>query len=362
MQRFFSWLLQVETLDEDVRWRGRNVVLLSLSMSVMAFLFVPVTLLMGPPNLTIYAMIGVTILLYLGIATLARYGPVALGGVLFVVLGTCSVLGSILLTGQVSITPFFLVPTVLAASLMLRPWHIWIVLAINAGGLIGTVLLLPVSPFGNPTGIQDVSGSLLLLGVAAVMSFLGAKTTDTALAQSRVANAEFRQAAQALARVNTDLETTVAERTAALQNALAEVQTRADEQERLLAEVDRQRRAIRDLSVPVIPISTKTLIMPLIGELDTGRLAQMQERALQALQRTRARYLVLDITGIPMVDTQVAQGLVAVVDAARLLGAQVIMVGIRPEVAQSIVGLGLGFQGMRTAIDLQSALGQLALN
>lgn len=57
MQQFFSWLMQVDTLDEDTRWRGRNVVMLALSMSVMAFLFVPVTLVIGPPNLIIYALI-----------------------------------------------------------------------------------------------------------------------------------------------------------------------------------------------------------------------------------------------------------------------------------------------------------------
>lgn len=354
MQRFFSWLLQVDTLDDDTRWRGRNVVLLALSMSVMAFMFVPVTLLIGSPSLGVYALIGLTIFLYLGIATLARSGPVTLGGVLFVMLGTCSVLSSMLLTGQVSITPFFLVPAVLAASLMLRPWHTWLVLAINAVGLLGTAFLLPVSPFENSRGIQDVLGSLLLLGVAAVMSYLGAKTTEKALAQSRLASAEARQA-------NAELETTVTERTAALQDALAEVQARADEQARLLSEVNRQRQAIRDLSVPVIPISMQVLIMPLIGELDTERLAQAQEQALQSLQQTRARYLVLDITGVTLVDSQVAQGLVSIVHAARLLGSEVITVGIRPEVAQSIVGLGLSFAGMRTAADLQSALGRLVL-
>lgn len=143
---------------------------------------------------------------------------------------------------------------------MLRPWHIWIVLAINAVGLIGTALMLPVSPFANPRGIQDLFGSLLLLGVAAVMSYLGAKTTDKALAQSRLASAEATLAARALAQANIELETTVTERTAALQNALLEVQARADEQDGLLTEVDLQRRAIRELSVPVIPISTQVLI------------------------------------------------------------------------------------------------------
>ena len=106
----------------------------------------------------------------------------------------------------------------------------------------------------------------------------------------------------------------------------------------------------------MLPINRDTLVMPLIGALDTTRLMQVQEQALGRLAATRARRLLLDVTGVPVIDTQVAQGLIRVVQAARLLGAQVILVGIRPEVAQSIVGLGVQLTGIRTFSDLQSAL------
>jgi rsbT co-antagonist protein RsbR len=66
--------------------------------------------------------------------------------------------------------------------------------------------------------------------------------------------------------------------------------------------------------------------------------------------------LIIDITGVPVVDTQVAQGLLQVVDAARLLGAEVVLVGIRPEVAQALVGLGVDMHAVRTFSDLQSVL------
>jgi rsbT co-antagonist protein RsbR len=160
----------------------------------------------------------------------------------------------------------------------------------------------------------------------------------------------------------TGLERQVADRTAALAAALNEVQTRAVEQERLLAENASQRETIYGLSVPVLPISTHTLVMPLVGELDGARLQLVQAQALQHLERSSARYLVLDITGVPLVDSQVALGLLAVVQAARLLGAQVMLVGIRPEVAQAIVGLGLDFQSMRTSSDLQTALDRIAVS
>jgi anti-anti-sigma factor len=156
-----------------------------------------------------------------------------------------------------------------------------------------------------------------------------------------------------------DLEQRVADRTAALENALNEVQARAIEQERLLTENARQRETIHGLSVPVLPISTHTLVMPLVGELDGARLHLIQEQALHALEHSSARYLVLDITGVPIVDSQVAQGLLAVVQAARLLGAEVMLVGIRPEVAQAIVGLGIDLRGVHTSSDLQTSLDRI---
>jgi anti-anti-sigma regulatory factor len=156
--------------------------------------------------------------------------------------------------------------------------------------------------------------------------------------------------------IRATLETTVDERTSALQTALDDVRARAAEQTQLLAEIENQRVMIQDLSVPVIPINASTLVMPLVGALDSTRLRQLQEQCLHALEQRSARTLVLDITGVPIVDSQVAQGLLMTVRAARLLGADVALVGIRPEVAQSIVGLGIELRDVHTFSDLQSAL------
>jgi len=152
----------------------------------------------------------------------------------------------------------------------------------------------------------------------------------------------------------------VAARTADVRAALAEVERRAAEQARLLEELAEQREVIRELSVPVLPVSARTLVMPLIGALDTARLQLVQEQALQVIERNAARHLVLDITGVPMVDSQVAQGLLEVVEAARLLGAEAVLVGVRPEVAQTMVGLGLALPGLRVYADLQTAMGRMA--
>jgi rsbT co-antagonist protein RsbR len=127
-----------------------------------------------------------------------------------------------------------------------------------------------------------------------------------------------------------------------------------------LATIEEQRTVIRELSIPVIPIDDRTMILPLVGALDSTRLQQIQARALHAMERSSARYLVLDITGVPIIDSQVAQGLLAVVQATHLLGARVLLVGIRPEVAQAVVSLGLELSGLATYRDLQSALRSMA--
>jgi rsbT co-antagonist protein RsbR len=156
------------------------------------------------------------------------------------------------------------------------------------------------------------------------------------------------------------LELQVSERTTDLQRALSDLQQRSDAQARLLAQIDQQQTTIRELTVPIIPIDDQTLIMPLVGSFDAQRLSDIQEQALSAIERQRTRLLILDITGVPVVDSHIAQGLVTVVSAARLLGTQTVLVGIRPEVAQSIVGLGLEMSELRSEASLQNALAKRA--
>ena len=125
-----------------------------------------------------------------------------------------------------------------------------------------------------------------------------------------------------------------------------------------LAVIDAQQVVIRDMSVPVLPLLASTLVMPLVGALDSKRLALMQGQALHALERSSARQLILDITGVPVVDTQVAQGLIQLVQAAQLLGTRVSIVGIRPEVAQALVGLGISLSNIKVFSTLQRGVAQ----
>ncbi len=167
---------------------------------------------------------------------------------------------------------------------------------------------------------------------------------------------QYQERETELRSYSADLEDLVAERTSDLQDALLHAQARTEEQARLLEENEAQRKMIHELSVPVLPITSDTLVMPLVGALDNTRLSLIQERALQAVERTAARYLLLDITGVPQVDAQIAQGLLAVVQAARLMGTETVLVGIRPEVAQAIVHTGIQLGSIATVSNLQAAL------
>jgi rsbT co-antagonist protein RsbR len=162
----------------------------------------------------------------------------------------------------------------------------------------------------------------------------------------------FDEMAATIQQRTSDLEAQHAQATAARVEAEA-ARTEIAEQ---LATIDEQRNVIREMSVPVLPLSRSALVLPLVGALDSERLALVQEQALRSLEQTSARSLILDITGVPIIDTAVAQGLIRVVQAARLLGAEVVLVGIRPEVAQAVVGLGIQLGDIATQSTLQSGI------
>ncbi len=117
--------------------------------------------------------------------------------------------------------------------------------------------------------------------------------------------------------------------------------------------IDAQRTIIQELSTPIIPISDSILIMPLIGFIDSARAQQIMEAMLHSIGQHNAQYMIVDITGIAVVDTSIAQHLIQAARAVQLLGAQVLLVGIGPEVAQALIGLGIDFGTIITRSTLQ---------
>jgi rsbT co-antagonist protein RsbR len=117
-----------------------------------------------------------------------------------------------------------------------------------------------------------------------------------------------------------------------------------------------QTAILHELSTPVIPLSDEVLVMPLIGSIDSRRAQQVLETLLESVAGSGAMTVILDITGVPIVDTQVANALLQAAQAVKLLGAQSVLTGIRPEVAQTLVGLGVNLQQMVTRSTLQSGI------
>jgi rsbT co-antagonist protein RsbR len=130
-------------------------------------------------------------------------------------------------------------------------------------------------------------------------------------------------------------------------------ETYAAARERIIAD---QAAAMLELSTPVIRLWEGVIAVPLVGTLDSARAQLVMEKLLETLVATGADYAVLDITGVPTVDTEVAQHLLKTVSAARLLGAECIVSGIRPQVAQTIVSLGIEFGDIATKATLADAL------
>ncbi len=127
------------------------------------------------------------------------------------------------------------------------------------------------------------------------------------------------------------------------------------ERERVIRQ---QQEAIRELSTPVLQVRERLLILPIIGVIDPQRARQLTEQLLRGIRTNRAKVVVIDITGVAAMDATVANHLVQTVEASRLLGATVIVTGLSPEIAQTLVTIGVDLGKMNTVGDLQGGIEQ----
>jgi rsbT co-antagonist protein RsbR len=125
------------------------------------------------------------------------------------------------------------------------------------------------------------------------------------------------------------------------------------ERERIIRQ---QQEAIRELSTPVLQVRERLLILPIIGVIDSQRARQVTEQLLRGIRANRAKVVVIDITGVPTVDSTVANHLVQTVEASRLMGATVIVTGLSSEIAQTLVTIGVELGKMTTVGDLQGGI------
>jgi DNA-binding LacI/PurR family transcriptional regulator/anti-anti-sigma regulatory factor len=173
---------------------------------------------------------------------------------------------------------------------------------------------------------------------------------------------ERKQAGAALEKAYTAVEQQVQERTAELERESAEREWAQQESVRLQQEViEAQRQALLELSTPIIPVMElpqggSVIVVPLIGNIDKMRARDIMRQLLEGIREHRAKVIILDVTGVPMVDTEVADHLYKTIQAARLKGARTIVTGISDAVAETIVDLGIDWSGITMLGDLQSGL------
>lgn len=335
-----EWLTKLVTItnaDEDVRRRGRLIAILTLAMSGLAILFVPMVLLQPNAGSGLTA-IGACLALYAGLLWLTHHGRITLAGYLLAGSVTVAALATMPFQNSVSTAPFYLVLAVLLAGVVLPARQIWLFMAFNLIALAVAIAFLPYNLIANGAGLQVVIGSALMVLIGAFIGFLGANGTEQALAAARD-HARNASAAQA--------------------EAEQQARTLATQTDALAAAEQRLRELVATLETPAVMLADGVLLAPLVGALDSRRAQDITAHLLHAVAEQCVRLLVLDVTGVAVIDTAVAQALLQTIHAVRLLGCEVAMTGISATVATTITHLGIQLDGVQIARSPQDILSSL---
>lgn len=273
-------------------------------------------------------------------------------------LGFVFALGFVLLafglTASTALLPIALLPLAWV-SLLGRARSAWATIGVAllvVGGAALEGLQLPWVGFFAAPELPTFLTVIIFAATGLILSWFlmqSGQALRTALARSSQRETELEA-------LRDTLEATVIARTESLHQALTDVQARETYLQLALADLHSSQKTIRELSAPVIPALPGVLVVPLMGALDSARAAVMAEQVLGAVEQRRARIVIMDMTGLSMVDNQVAQAFLKTAAAVHLLGAHVQIVGIRPEVAQIMVALQIDLGQITTYADLQEAV------
>jgi anti-anti-sigma regulatory factor len=269
---------------------------------------------------------------------LAQRGYLEAGAFLFAIYSTLSIGGiTLFIPATFPWAAITLVVLIILMGMVLDPIAAYAVAFF--GGVLYVVLnLLIRRQLITPLDIPDVA--VLIIGglfyttiffLVAFLSWLATSGLKQALQESRQRADELQEASQRQAQM------------------LAELEERTAEQARLLALVE-------ELSTPVIPIFEDTVALPLVGGIDSRRAQRITADLLEGISQRRAKIAIIDVTGVPAVDTAVVNSLMQAVQAAELMGCQVVLTGIRPEIAHTLVLLGVDLGKVVTLRNLQSGI------
>jgi anti-anti-sigma regulatory factor len=337
-----TWHRWIEPRSNDERVAQQELLVNLLSLVALAFgilylvVWVVIAAFLGGPAHFVSILGGVlSIALALGSYLLSRSGRVRAAAVLVVFAGALIGFYSAYVRGTITVAAIMIVPTVLFASVVISGRAGAITAAVTMAFYIALTVaqqqgwVRPASEgFTTLTGLV-LTGAVLALVAAVLWQTLHAQDTFLRQAQER------EKALQALADDKDRL--------------LAKLQDR-DTSQRLLLEM------VRELGSPIIPLAQGIVALPLVGAMDSQRSQQMMTALLQSVAAYRARAAIVDITGVPVVDTAVAGALFRAAQGVRLLGCTPILVGIRPEVARTLIEMGVAFEGLITRSSLQEGL------
>ena len=213
------------------------------------------------------------------------------------------------------------------------------------------ILTLIALAIGIPGAVVLTRAIVVPLGAAVdVAQKIGAGERDVEIAEGR-----NDETGKLLASMKNMLESiNAADKEVA--EAQAETQKQLDLVQQANVAIQEQAVAINELSTPVIRMWDGILLLPMVGAIDTVRSQQMTERLLEAIVEGNAMVAILDVTGVPTIDTSVARHIMSIVDASKILGADVILTGFRPDAAQTLAQLGVDFSALQTAGSLQNGI------
>ncbi len=332
--------IEPRSTDEKIARQEQLVNIVSLAAGAFSLLYLV--------NLAVVAMLpggnvhsasflggGGAVLLTIGSYALSRRGRVRAAAVVITIAAILVALYSGYVRGATSVSAIILTLAVLFAGLTIGG---------AAGAIAGVIeialyilLLLAQEEwqwFAKPPVQSPWSGLVLIvscLGVIALATWLTIRSLESVIAKAEERGRRLQSLADEKDRL------------------LAEVQARDVAQRRLL-------ETVRELGSPVVPLARGVIAMPLIGALDSQRTRQVASALLQGVADHHARVAIIDITGVPVVDTAVAGALLRAAQGVRLLGAEAVLTGIRAEVAQTLVGLGLDLTGVVTQATLEEGL------
>lgn len=362
MKHWFESIISIQSRDEHIQWRGRNAIIMTIALIVATIASIPLLVMMNLPFISSLLACSVISALAIMIIAITRSGRVTLGTVLLLTVQIGAMLASIFYLKESQSTLYLLTMPVLFASLTLRPIQVWLVCAMV---IIGTVLVITTSPLysiqDNTIIVSLTTQAILAVSVAAI-GFVTSASTHASLKKARYNVDEAERGARALEANKQELEHMVDQR----KNELTESMVRLEDHEQRLraglVELQNSQSALQELGIPILPVMRGVILAIIVGTIHDQQIDKLTQDILQTIKQERIQTVICDLTAVPSVPGSSAQQLMQLVQSTQLLGANIMFVGIRPEVAEILALRNLDLSALTIFSNLQNAILSLLSN